>query len=171
MPEFGLGAEDLVAAPAAPMSATAAPLTASAVRFDPRFSVQRVDGAGVFLVSEDATAVLGEPIHLALAGLIDGIRSADDLADALADRFQHWPSTTRWSGWGRRDISPPATVQPPLPVSGPIGGWPASPSRMPSVSSPRPACGWRRWVASTRVVLEDALAGAGLLAAPETTSL
>ena len=60
---------------------------APAVGFDPRFTVERVDGVGVFLVSEDASAVLGEPIHLALQALLDGTRSADEVAEALADRF------------------------------------------------------------------------------------
>jgi oxazoline/thiazoline synthase len=60
---------------------------APAVGFDPRFTVERVDGVGVFLVSEDGSAVLGEPIHLALQALLDGTRSADEVAEALADRF------------------------------------------------------------------------------------
>ncbi len=68
-----------VSPPVAPPSA--------AVHFDPRYSVESVDGVGVFLLSEDGSAVLSEPIHRALSELLDGTRSADDLVEALAGRF------------------------------------------------------------------------------------
>ncbi len=71
------------------MSSPAAPVArpTAAVRFNSRYSVERVERVGVFLVSEDSSAVLAEPIHLALGALLDGTRSADDVAEALADRF------------------------------------------------------------------------------------
>jgi oxazoline/thiazoline synthase len=74
------------------VSSGPAPATAQAppVRFDPRYSVERVEGVGVFLVSEDGSAVLGQPIHLALGAVIDGTRSSDEIAEALADRFPGW---------------------------------------------------------------------------------
>jgi ribosomal protein S12 methylthiotransferase accessory factor len=66
---------------------TVADSDAGRVRFDPRFSVQQVDSVGVFLVCEDGAAVLSRPVHLALAPLIDGTRTADDLAQELSGRF------------------------------------------------------------------------------------
>jgi oxazoline/thiazoline synthase len=69
------------------MSATA---QAAPVRYDPRYTVERVDGVGVFLVSEEGSAVLGQPIHLALGAAIDGARGADELVAALADAFPAW---------------------------------------------------------------------------------
>jgi bacteriocin biosynthesis cyclodehydratase domain-containing protein len=69
------------------MSATA---QATPVRYDPRYSVERVVGVGVFLLSEENSAVLSQPIHLALGAAIDGACSADDLAEALAGNFPAW---------------------------------------------------------------------------------
>jgi hypothetical protein len=144
---------------------TAAPLTASAVRFDPRFAVERVDGTGVFLVSEDGAAVLGEPIHLALAGLIDGTRSADDLADALADRFSAlaiYHALERMGAKGYLAAGDEATAS-----DGQRAYWGLAGVPVAHAERELAAAGVR--VATLRgldaVILEDALAGAGLLCA------
>jgi oxazoline/thiazoline synthase len=81
-----------------PLTATVHQLDAAAstalaperLRFNPRFWVETVEGVGVFLVSEDRSAVLTRPIHRALAPLVNGRRSIDDLERALADAFPPW---------------------------------------------------------------------------------
>ena len=62
-------------------------MAAERLRFAPRFAVNRVDDVGVFLVSEDGAAVLSQPVHLALAPLLDGRRTADEAVDALDGSF------------------------------------------------------------------------------------
>ncbi len=62
-------------------------MAAERLRFAPRFAVERVAGVGVFLVSEDGASVLSQPVHLALAPLLDCRRTADEAVDALDGSF------------------------------------------------------------------------------------
>lgn len=58
--------------------------SSAAPRFDPRFVVEHVEGVGTFLLSEDASLVLTQPAQRAVAPLLDGVRTSDDIVARVA---------------------------------------------------------------------------------------
>ena len=67
-------------------------------QFKAHFHVEAVPGEGVFLLSEKSQAVLRGRLYEEVAPLIDGRRSADDIAGELDVGKDHWQPSNRRRG-------------------------------------------------------------------------